>query len=500
MDINKENDLASKTQSAVSPGYADNASKKPSEKAAGKKFDITDHGGLLFIVIIAVVLLVIADHFLFRNKADFRRSSDGTRKMWEKGETDDLPTGMYLLKTLAQAQDSTKEEIGNIRKENGLPEQVFQRNIPPDENVGALITKEFSSFSQVAYDFLRDCISGSGPWQVDQVKLQARSDIFIRYKPQRDRLRELLDKPDAKFEQDFLGTPLGLIPDDANIDSSWSYLTLEECEIARCLQEEDMDGAVEALKYILRFTYLAGQTQFSEMRIQVAYMRENALRILQVLALDPEFTSEHATAIFQILRQTLQDWPSDAKAWIGERAEHLRRFELIRQGRVSEALREDEQETLRFLDILGESRQTKRTISLLDQVAFRSCDKDQEYYLKAMRTLIDSCSQPFYARLKTLNGIMDDLKIRQGKKDYPAVSMLFLQGIREAMQTQAMDKRLVEAWYLVLASSLKRPVREGAVDPMRGKPYMITRAQTPGGSRRIYVNYGIDDGKVEAKE
>ena len=139
---------------------------------------------------------------------------------------------------------------------------------------------------------------------------------------------------------------------------------------------------------------------------------------------------------------------------------------------------------------------------MLDRVAFyrpRSCDIDQEFYLNAMRTLIDSCSQPFYVRLRTLNRVADDLQSLQGKQDYPALSMLFLSGIREAMQIQARDKTLVEAWFLALASSLKRPVREGSVDPVRGKPYIITRARTPDGNR-IIVNYGDNDGKVEVKE
>jgi len=515
MDFNDENNLAAETKSVKSAdNSAPEVSNTSSPKNAGKKFDISEQGGLLFIVVILSVFLIIAfEQFVIRRGgAVSSQSSVETKKRYEKRDTErseETSDGLDLARTLTQARDSIQEEIETVRREGGLPTQVFQRDIPPEENVGALIAKEFSSFDPNSYDRLRESISTQGPWYADWETIQTHGEVLARFKPQRDRLRELLDDPDAKFEQNLIGTNIGLVPDDQNVDSSWSYMTLEECEIARSLQEGNMDDAVETLRYMLRFTELAAQTQFPEMRIHAAYMRENTLRILQTLALDPKFTPKHANTIITILRRTLQNWPSDAKCWIGDRAEALRRFELIREGRISEALTASELDKLRSLDVLGveipkEKEQTRRErgLSLLNAVAFykpQAIDKDQDYYLKAMRVLIDSCSQPFYARLETLDHVADNLQLQQGKKDYPALSMLFLYGIRESMQKQAMDKTRVEAWYLALASSLKLAVKEGAVDPVRGKPYIITRSQAPEGNR-IVVTYGKNDGKVEVKE
>ena len=514
MDLKNESTSTVSLERTGSVKYTDNADFEAVPQNAQKKFDLSEQGGLLFVVIIAVALVLIVSERLFSCKGSIFTSSQsplvasGEKQKEENEEPLEKPTGLDLAKTFTQAQDSIQEELEQIRQEAGLPDQVFQRTIHPDENVAALITKEFSSFDQDSYQQLRSCISTQGPWFADWEALQTQ-EVLTRFEPQRERLREMLDNPEAKFEQDLIGTNIGLVPDDQNIDSSWVYLTLEECEVARCLHEKDIDGAVEALKAMLRFADLASQTQFAEMRIHAAYMRENTLRILQVLALDPKFTSRHAEAVFRVLHQTLRNWPSDAKCWIGDRAESLRRFELIRQGRISEALTGDELETLRSLDVLGfkisgESGQTRRErgLSMLDTVAFykpKSSDKDQDYYLQAMRTLIDSCSQPFYVRLGTLNRVADNLQSQQGKKDYPALSMMFLRGIRESMQTQAKDKARVEAWYLALATLLKHNVREGSVDPVRGKPYVITRVQTPEGSR-IRVTYGGNDGKVEVVE
>ena len=514
MDFNDKNDLATKTMDVDFAANLDQQRGQPSDRPkvfGKKKFDITDHGGLLFIVIIVIVFLAIGfEKYIV--KGNLFRTTTETKK--SKEEAQEKSSGLDLVKTLEQAQNSIKEEIEAIRQEGGLPEQIFQRNIPPEKNVGALITKEFSAFPQKFYDELRGNISTAGPWFVDGEKLQKQAAVVLaEFKPQRDRLRELLDSPDAKFEQDLtseqdLTRSIGLIPDDQNIDSSWAYLTMEECEIACCLQAGNMDGAVEALKYMLRFTELASQTQFPEMRIHVVYMRENILRILQALALDPKFLPKHANMIFLALHQTLKDWPSDANCWVGDRADSLKRFDLIRQNRISDALADDELELLRSLNVLGyeipleKRQQPKRESNLLDYVALykpKSCDKDQDYYLKAMRVLIDSCSQPFYYRLRTLNQVADNLQTQQGKKDYPVLSMLFLSGIREQMQKQAMDKARVEAWYLALAASLKYEIKEGSVDPVRGKPYRMTRVQTPDGNR-IIVFYDGNDGKAEVKE
>ncbi len=516
MEYNNNND------SAVNVNYSDSMDRpstensEPGAKPSRKKFDITEHGGLLFVVIIIGALFLLGLEQLIRGggglmRSAYRSSVETKKKLEEEKEDEkkgtENPDLLGLAKTLAQADESIRNEIEEIEKEKGLPDQVFQRTIPSNENVGALITKEFSNFNPQSYQNLRDCISTSGPWSVDMDQLQRQSSVLSEYQPQRNRLRELLDQPNAQFEQDMVGTEDGLVPDDHNIDSSWSYMTLEECEVARCLKEGDMDGAVESLRYMLRFTELASQTQFAVMRIHAAYMRENTLRILQTLAIDPNFTPKHADTVLRILRQTLKDWPSDAKCWIGERADGLRRFNQIRNGRISDALDGEEQDELKGLDVLGmaipkDKKRSKKESNLLDRVAFykpKSSDIDEDYYLKAMRTLIASCSQPFYARLKTLNQVADNLQSQQGKPDYPALSMLMLRGIREQMQTQAMDKTRVEAWYLALATSLHFSVKEGAVDPVRGKPYIITRAKLPEGNRIIVV-YGSDNQKVEVKE
>ena len=510
MNSNEDIDSIVKTEYAISP---DKQESEPPKKIAKKKFDISDHGGILFIVIIAGVLLLLGLERLIHSGVGGRlRSSYSTaveekKALKEEYGDEGRKSELDIAKTLAQADESIKKEIDKIRNEKGLPEQIFQRDIPPSENVGALITKEFSSFDPVSYENIRDCITRHGPWAVDWTALRTQSSVLERFVPQRDRLRELLDSPNAKFEQDLIGTSnLGLVPDEQNIDSSWSYLTVEECEIARCLYERDLDGAVESLRYMLRFTELAAQTRFAVMRIHAVYMRENALRILQTIVLDEKFTPIHANTLIRILRQTLKDWPPDAQCWIGERADGLRRFNQIRMGDISGAFNEEEQEELQGLDVLGVKQEKdpkkRKGTTMLGKISFykpRDSNLDQDYYLKAMRVIIDSCSLPYYLRLKALNRITDHLQSLQGKKNYPAISMLLLRGIREQMQKQALDKARIEAWYLALAVSLKHAVKEGAVDPVRGKPYTIARTKTPEGDR-IVVVYGNGDQKVEVKE
>ena len=510
MNSNDDIDSIVETEYAISSDYSKQPDSNEPKKTAKKKFDITNHGGLLFVVIIVAVLLLLGLEQLFRHSSGLRSTYSTAvqerNSLKAEEESEGKKSELDLAKTLVQADESIKKELEKIGNEKGLPNQIFQRDIPPGENVGALITKEFATFDPKSYRNIRDCITNYGPWAVDWATLKTQSTVLERFAPQRDRLRELLNSPNAKFEQDLIGTSdLGLVPDDQNIDSSWSYLTVEECEIARCLHEENLDGAVESLRYMLRFTELAAQTRFVAMRIHAVYMRENALRILQTVALHEKFTPKHADVVIRTLRQTLKDWPADAHCFIGERADGLRRFDQIRRGDIEGAFSDTEIEELQSLDVLGvkqEKGAKKKGTTMLGKVAFykpRDSNLDQDYYLKAMRGIIDSCSLPYYLRLKTLDRVSDNLQSLQGKKNYPAVSMLLLRDIREQMQMQAQDKSRVEAWYLALAVSLKHPVKEGAVDPVYGKPYTFSRAKTPDGNR-IIVIFGNGNQRVEVKE
>lgn len=473
--------------------------------------------GTLFSITIIVLLISFLTEggglrAVYNEKVRIKRNLDDAKKT--------APPEGSLIRTLAEANTDVVDEIGKIKEEGGLPEQIFQRSVPAPNNVASQIYKEFESFSPETYEKLRENISRGESWGVDVQKVENFRSLLDMYSHQRDRIREMLDHDKVKFEQELVRTPVGMEVDGENIDRIWVYLTLEEIEIGFALEEGDMDRALRSLQYMLRLSELAAGGRFLTMRIQAAYMRENSLRVLQTLATDPGFEKEHARTMITVLRNQLQNWPPDSKCWIGDRAESLRVYELLRKGRITEALMPEEIEELLRLNVLGlnlppEEKEKKPTSnkrlqnkkkasgsdSLLGRVAFYSSkdyDRDEQQYLRLMRILINSCSNPFYTRLEALNRIDDYLNMLRGSPDYLPIATILLRGVRDGMQIQALDKARLNAWFLASAASLELPYKEGALDPVRGKPYEITRARIESQLRIIVLFSG--GLKVEMKD
>lgn len=481
------------TSHAMSPttGAVLNAKKSPGKKK--KKKDASQNGILfVFAIILAATGVLVAINVFFGNRGvniqgksgngALETSSDNSSKKNRFQKQGASRKGKGILALFAPASDKL---IREVMAEKGMPEQMFQRDVPASENVGAQLAREFTTFLEEGNDKkLREGISTSGEWNVDQETLQNMESVIDSFKPQRDRIRDFLNDPKAKFEQDMRTTEDGLVPDEKNIDQSWSYMTLEECAIAEALNEGNIDAAVESILYMFRFTELSANAKFPTMRIQAAYMRENVFRILQTLTNHPDFDKSHAEKVIRSLRQQLKNWPPDYQCWVGDRADGMRFFEAISQGRLEQTLNEDDLNQLRRLDPSGREKTSSRGTDLLGRVAFyktADCDADLAFYLQSMKKLIDAGTKPFYSRIATLNEVEDALQAKRGSKDFPAISMLLLQGIRPGMQQQALDKARIEVWYLALALSLKHNAREDSLDPVSGKPYHITRSTTEQG-------------------
>src|SRR5690606_13178354 len=114
----------------------------------------------------------------------------------------------------------------------------------------------------------------------------------------------------------------------------------------------------------------------------------------------------------ELLARQLADWPSDADAWIGERAQGLHTYEMIRGGYLLSILSEQELQTLR----------QEAGISSTVKAVARHIDADQHYYLAAMREVIDACDMPFFERRQRLAKIEHDLREIRNSPEFPLVA------------------------------------------------------------------------------
>lgn len=420
----------------------------------------------------------------------------------ELKEVDPNLSQTSIDRTMLEANEAILADIAEIQNEGGLPEQVFRREVDPKHNLASQLRKEFQDFPSRTYETMREkAFSTGGNWSIDPASLQGLQSQIEAVTPQRDRIREMLDQKDVSFEQEFVTANDVLVPDEGNIDSVRVYLLLEELEVAKSLENRDMAAAMKSILYMLRLVEMLAQSKFLDARIEAAFHRESVLYILQTLVLDPDFGRAEAQTLILVFRDQLLKWPPDSRVWISERAACLRDYDLIRRGKISEALHDDEIQELQNLNVFGvENDPAKKGGSLIGKVAYykkADVDRDQEQYLKMMREILESCTKPFYARIETLNRISDQIYARKGTKEYLALATIFLRGIRSGMQRQAEDRARVDAWYLALASALDRPIKEGALDPVLGAPYYITRT-TVEGQPRVIVRYS-NEKKVEVQ-
>lgn len=360
------------------------------------------------------------------------------------------------------------EELKKIESETGLPAQIFKEKVPQDENVSVKLSEELqpAHLSELAH--LRKEITDSGDWEVNAELVKKSSVLLDALSEPRKSIREMLDKPGTRYEQVMVKSgddEKELAPDDNNIDFLWAYSTLEEYEIARALEKGDVGAAVQSLMYILTLAELVSQTEFPVARKHAVFLRENGLRILQTLVRHPKLGRNEIQNLYNFLRKQLENWPDDAKCWVGDRASGLRVYELLRRGKIDDALEEEEKDELARRNLLNK-------VAWMKPAEFNG---DQAVYLRAMQEMIDGCKKPFYARLPLLNEIDLHFKSLDGTSQYPAIAALLTQGIFNGMKAQAEDRVRVEVWFLTLATALNRVLKEGAQDPLKGDHYIIQK-------------------------
>lgn len=168
-----------------------------------------------------------------------------------------------------------------------------------------------------------------------------------------------------------------------------------------------------------------------------------------------------------MVRRHLENWPSDAAAWVGDRAMVLHSYEMIRAGLLAHLLTKEELISFARNDSLND----------LGPAIRNSVDNDQRYYLAAMRNIIDACRQPYHHRKAVLSALQQDLDAKRDSIGFPlAAAHLFLVDVQQGQELQAQDRALAESWALALAANLDPP--ETQLNPVSGRPYLVTREPT----------------------
>jgi len=356
-----------------------------------------------------------------------------------------------------------QDELARIVEEGATPELLAKSLVTAGDNA-ATVFKELFPAKKVESIFLEsEEIFPDGPFSFNPISLEMASQFRRQYEEQRLKAQDALLRPACHMG---IRHDHGYSDELPLVNIFWICARLEAFLAAESLADGDPTAALEAVEHILRLAGLMGAEKNATVRLQAAFMRTEALSVLQSIANHKKTSREDLQRAHAAIREQLADWPPDSHAWIGDRALGMYAYELARTGQLASILTPEEIEGFQDEGILFQ----------LPAAAGREINDDEAYYLDAMRRIIDSCDEPYYTRLDVFEEIRKDLHDKRTSPDFPVIAArLLLPNIEKGHVIQARDRANCEAWALAtaLASGMESPPVDA--NPLTGKPYRVLR-------------------------
>ena len=356
-----------------------------------------------------------------------------------------------------------QNELARIVEAGGTPELLAKSRVAAGDNAAAIF-KELFPAKKVESIFLEsEEIFPDGPFSFNALSLEKAIQFRRQYDDQRLKARDALLRPacDMGIRHDH-----GYSDELPLVNIFWICARLEAFLAAELLADGEPAAAVEAVEYMLRLAGLMAAEKNATVRLQAAFLRTDALNVLQSIANHKKTSREDLQRVHAAIREQLADWPPDSYAWIGDRALGMYAYELARAGQLGSILTPEEIESFKDEGVLSQ----------LPAAAGREINDDEAYYLNALRKIIDSCDEPYHTRLGVFEEIRRDLHEKRNSPDFPVVAgRLLLPNIEKGHVIQARDRANCEAWALAtaLASGMDPPPVD--INPLTGKQYTVVR-------------------------
>ncbi len=360
-----------------------------------------------------------------------------------------------------------REEYTRIVEEGGTPEQLTLPPIPDEENLAAALRDLFPAdkLEEILLETERIIPPVKLGFNYDPVRLHRAMVFWKQYQQAWQKAREAMSRPRCQFGIRFID---GDGADLSFIKTVWIVARLEMFYAADQLAKKQISEGIASLEMVLQLAHCLGAEKHFEPRGQAAFLRSEALLLLEAIVRRPEIERGHLEKLADLLETHLAQWPPDAAAWIGERALGMYAYELVRDGRLLNLASPEEIEAMGGQSIAAE----------LAEVAKRTVNLDELYYLRTMRRIIDSCSEPYCKRAALFEEIRLDLHQKRNTSEFPLVAgYLLLPSIENGHRIQAKDRALCEAWAVALSLGAGRKAPPYQVNPLTGQPYKIFRPE-----------------------
>lgn len=358
-------------------------------------------------------------------------------------------------------------ELARLESEQATPEQLTT-GIAWDPTTAQPITAEeklLRLFTRGAAGVLADRAEKLLPqerFQFNSVRLRQATEFRDRYVSQQIKLREILDRGELDFRIQHTN---GLFARFEFVEVLRTGIRLEMIEAAWHLANSKPENALRCVDYSFQMIGQMANQPHVIPRIRAVHLRQDVLRVVAALVENPNTTRQIQELLADLFDRQLRNWPSDETAWIGDRAQGLHTYEIVRDGYFTSLLTEEE--------IQEYKQQSPNMLKGVAQLVVKGVDEDERFYLQRMRQVIDSCQQPYHVREALLEQIEEDLRLLRDTSDCPRIADLFLLGdLREGHRLQALDRASVDAWWLALRSACEQKV-EIPLSPLTGKPYIL---------------------------
>lgn len=373
---------------------------------------------------------------------------------------------MAALPGLAKSADPhLVDELARLTAEEATPQQLAARE--PAIDVAAIMA--------LRDDFPQQRIQGL---LSDIAKIYPRGRIELS-SAEEQRARDLLRHETALIERTIALTD---IPERWAIDHGQGLLAdlhffdlVELAHRARALQgyvalvDGDLRAASDAAAWLLAIDHRLASLPTLVPRLKGARLRLEALRLVEVVTQDQRASHETQVRFRQILEQQLAAWPHDSLAWIGDRAQGLHTYEMIRHGMVLSVLSDDE-----MREISGGAG-----ISATAKAIAKDVDRDEAFYLAKMRAIIARCDEPYFVRRRMLEDLRDELQAARNDKGFPVVAgRVLLTDLDAGHRLQAKDLAACEGWRIALAAATGAPTPHLSINPETGLAYTLEREAT----------------------
>jgi len=298
-------------------------------------------------------------------------------------------------------------------------------------------------------------------FEFSRTKLRGALSLNDELAAQRERYRGLATNSNDGFRLDHTR---GLAIDASFVDAVQLGNRLEALHAAGLLDQGQPQLALESLDVLLRMAQLLAREPHLVPRTAAVHLRGEALRVLEAIADHPYSTAETQQQLLLRIEQQLADWTQDSDAWLGERAQGLHTYELIRDGYLLSLLDHDEIQGYR--DEYGDDQFGPKVLS--------NIDADEMFYLTSMRRVIESCEQPYFERQAVFRRIERQLGALRETMSYPFVAdQLLLRELEQGHRWQALDTARCLAWQLALGTAIGHEPYEVPVNPITGFRFIL---------------------------